>query len=121
VRMADIFDVLSDETRRHILTILLSRESTDHEVSVSHIVSATGLPQPTVSKQLKVLRDADLVSVREDGQHRLYRLNSAPLRRADRWLAEFRNQESTTPAFLLHAARNLGIVLADLAGKAPWR
>ena len=121
VRMADIFDVLSDEARRQILTILLSRESTDNEVSVSHIVSATGLPQPTVSKQLKVLRDAHLVTVREDGQHRLYRLNSAPLRPADFWLAQFRDRESSAPEFLLRAARDLGIALADVAGKAPWR
>jgi len=121
VRMADIFDVLSDEARRQILAILLSHESSHTEVSVSHLVTATGLPQPTVSKQLKVLRDAHLVTVREDGQHRLYRLNSAPLRNADVWLAQFRARESMTPDFLLRAARNLGIALADLAGKAPWR
>ena len=121
MRMADIFDVLSDETRRHILTILLSQESSHNEVSVSHIVSATGLPQPTVSKQLKVLRDAHLVTVREDGQLRLYRLNSTPLGTADSWLAQFRAHETGTPAFLLRAARGLGIALADLAGKAPWR
>lgn len=119
--MADIFDVLSDETRRHILTILLSEESIHNEVSVSHLVSATGLPQPTVSKQLKVLRDAHLVTVREDGQHRLYRLNSTPLGTADSWLAQFRAQETATPAVLLRAARQFGIVMADLAGKAPWR
>lgn len=121
VRMTDIFDVLSDESRRLILTILLSQESRHNEVSVSHLVTATGLPQPTVSKQLKVLRDAHLVTVREDGQHRLYRLNTAPLRSVDSWLAQFRDGEATTPAFLLRAARELGRGLADLAGKAPWR
>ena len=121
VPMADIFDVLSDEARRQILTILLSHQSSDTEVSVSHLVTATGLPQPTVSKQLKVLRDARLVTVREDGQHRLYRLNSAPLRHADAWLAQFRAGESTTPEFLLRAARDLGTALANLVGKAPWR
>ena len=121
MRMADIFDVLSDEARRQILAILLSHESSHTEVSVSHLVTATGLPQPTVSKQLKVLRDARLVTVREDGQHRLYRLNSAPLRNADAWLAQFRAGESSTPEFLLRGARNLGMALADLVGKARWR
>lgn len=119
--MADVFDVLSDETRRHILMILLSHESAGTEVSVSHIVTATGLPQPAVSKQLRVLRDAQLVTVREDGQHRLYRLNAAPLHQVDSWLAQFRARESTAPIFLLRAGRDLGIAMADLAGKAPWR
>ncbi len=121
MRMADIFDVLSDETRRQILLILLSQQSVATEASVSHIVTATGLPQPTVSKQLKVLRDAHLVTVREDGQHRLYRLNATPLRPADSWLAQFRTPESSTPTALLRAARKLGSSMADLAGKAPWR
>ena len=88
--MADIFDVLSDDTRRTILSLLLARStSSTPEVSVPQMVAATGHSQPSVSKQLKVLRDAGLVSVREDGQLRLYRLDPAPLREVGSWLAGF--------------------------------
>ncbi|CAB4894935.1 unannotated protein [freshwater metagenome] len=88
--MADIFDVVSDSTRREILGILLTRSaSTAPELSVSDLVTATQLSQPTVSKQLKVLRDAGLVAVREDGQHRYYRLDTAPLASLGAWLKGF--------------------------------
>ncbi len=133
--MTDIFDVLSDETRRRILELLLERaDSTNSaalasaasnpmtaEASVSDIVVATGLPQPTVSKQLKVLRDAHLVTVREVGQHRLYRLSSAPLQAAAAWLTPFLGRRSAAPPALMRGARNVGIAMADLLGKAPWR
>jgi DNA-binding transcriptional ArsR family regulator len=88
--MADIFDVVSDSTRREILGILLTRSaSAAPELSVSDLVTATQLSQPTVSKQLKVLRDAGLVAVREDGQHRYYRLDTAPLASLGAWLKGF--------------------------------
>jgi ArsR family transcriptional regulator len=88
--MADIFDVISDATRRDILALLLKRAATSTpELSVSDLVGLTKLTQPTVSKQLKVLRDAGLVSVREDGQHRYYRLDSAPLASLGTWLQGF--------------------------------
>jgi len=48
-----------------------------------------GLSQPTVSKHLKVLRDHGLVSVREDGQHRFYRLDASPLEDIEDWLVPF--------------------------------
>lgn len=88
--MTDIFDVLSDETRRTILTLLLARsKSASPEVSVSQLVTETGQAQPSVSKQLKILREVGLVSVREDGQHRLYRLDSRPLASAAKWMENF--------------------------------
>ena len=88
--MADIFDVISDATRRDILALLLKRTaSATPEMSVSDLVAQTKLTQPTVSKQLKVLRDAGLVSVREDGQHRYYRLDTAPLSSLGAWLQGF--------------------------------
>jgi len=88
--MADIFDVIADGTRREILQLLLSR-SADGErgTSVSHIVHELGVSQPTVSKHLKVLREASLVSVREEGQHRYYSLSPAPLDEVDDWLVPF--------------------------------
>lgn len=88
--MADIFDVIADGTRRDILQLLL-RRATDGEdgTSVSQIVSELGVSQPTVSKHLKVLREAELVSVREEGQHRYYSLSTAPLEEVDDWLVPF--------------------------------
>lgn len=91
--MADIFDVVADSTRRDILGILLEkhngRSDAAGEISVSEIVSELGLSQPTVSKHLKVLREAGLVSVREEGQHRYYQLNHAPLEAIEDWLIPF--------------------------------
>lgn len=94
--MADIFDVLSDPTRRDLLGRLLaagaseeSGGSGDGELSVGALVEQTGLSQPTVSKHLKVLRDHGLVRVREEAQHRFYRIDAAPLREAADWIAAF--------------------------------
>ncbi|MFF2050372.1 ArsR/SmtB family transcription factor [Leifsonia sp. NPDC058194] len=91
--MADIFDVIADPTRRDILRVLLDRhsEAADAvgEISVSEIVSTLELSQPTVSKHLKVLREAGLVSVREEGQHRYYRLDAGPLELVEDWVIPF--------------------------------
>ncbi|MGI6878691.1 ArsR/SmtB family transcription factor [Microbacterium sp. gxy059] len=88
--MADIFDVIADGTRRDILQLLLRRDAeTDGGTSVSQIVSELGVSQPTVSKHLKVLREASLVTVREEGQHRFYRVDAAPLEEVDDWLVPF--------------------------------
>ena len=88
--MADIFDVIADGTRRDILRLLLDRSAAgERGTSVSHIVHELGASQPTVSKHLKVLRDAHLVSVREEGQHRYYSLSAAPLDEVDDWLVPF--------------------------------
>jgi DNA-binding transcriptional ArsR family regulator len=88
--MADIFDVIADGTRREILQLLLSRSADgDRGTSVSHIVHELGVSQPTVSKHLKVLREASLVSVREEGQHRYYSLSPAPLDEVDDWIVPF--------------------------------
>jgi ArsR family transcriptional regulator, arsenate/arsenite/antimonite-responsive transcriptional repressor len=94
--MADIFDVIADGTRRDLLKVLLSQlaivdrddaaGSANGEISVGQIVERMGLSQPTVSKHLKVLRDHGLVTVREDGQHRFYRLDTAPLEEVEDWL-----------------------------------
>ncbi len=91
--MADIFDVISDPTRRDILQALLERyvaaESETGEISVGDLVEHLGLSQPTVSKHLKVLRDHGLVVVREDGQHRYYRLDATPLEVVEDWLIPY--------------------------------
>lgn len=88
--MTDIFDVIADGTRRDILQLLLRRTTDgDAGTSVTQIVAELGISQPTVSKHLKVLRDAELVAVREDGQRRFYSLAVEPLEVVDDWLVPF--------------------------------
>jgi len=91
--MPDIFAVIADGTRRDILTVLLdahvSADSRTGDVSVGEMVTALGLSQPTVSKHLRVLRDAGLVHVREVGQHRYYGIEIGPLEAVDDWLVPF--------------------------------
>jgi len=115
--MADIFDVIADGTRRDILQLLLSRSTNGERggTSVSRIVQDLGVSQPTVSKHLKVLRDAGLVSVREEGQHRYYSLSTAPLDVVDDWLMPFLLEEETeeAPTLTESAAQ-----AADAVGRA---
>ena len=92
--MSDIFDVIADAGRREILGLLLERSLAGKaEMSVSDLVIKTGLSQPTVSKQLKVLRESGLVGVREDGQHRLYHLDATPLEQLEAWVVPFLGTE----------------------------
>ncbi|GAA1779445.1 hypothetical protein GCM10009748_10450 [Agromyces lapidis] len=106
--MADIFDVVADATRRDILAVLLERESSvpqsGGEISVSEIVAALGTSQPTVSKHLKVLRESGLVSVREEGQHRYYRLDRGPLETLEDWLIPFMSSDAAADAATLAGA-----------------
>ncbi len=83
--MAAVFEVLAEERRRAILDLL--RQS---ECSVGELVGRLGTSQPTVSKHLRVLREAGLVTVRTDAQRRLYRLRPGPLRAIDDWLGPYR-------------------------------
>jgi ArsR family transcriptional regulator len=91
--MPDIFAVIADGTRRDLLSVLLdahvSADSRTGDVSVGEMVTALGLSQPTVSKHLRVLRDAGLVHVREEGQHRYYGIETGPLEAVDDWLIPF--------------------------------
>ncbi len=113
--MADIFDVIADGTRRDILQFLLARDTLgDRGTSVSQIVAELGASQPTVSKHLKVLREAGLVSVREEGQHRYYSLLPAPLDAVDDWLVPFLIDDSEG----VEAAPELAPSLPDSAAHA---
>ena len=119
--MADIFDVIADGTRRDILQFLRERgASGEHGTSVSHIVAELQVSQPTVSKHLKVLREAELVSVREEGQHRYYRLSTAPLDEVDDWLVPFFD-DGIAAADAAAAGTSLtdsAAAAADLVGRA---
>ena len=78
--------MLADDTRRQILAAL--RES-GSELSVSDLVEQLVVSQPTVSKHLRVLREAGLVTLRQEGQHRYYRLIPGALAAPAVWLAQF--------------------------------
>jgi DNA-binding transcriptional ArsR family regulator len=79
------FDVLAEPNRRRILDELLTGEA-----AVGELAGRLSLAQPAVSKHLRILRDAGLVSVRVDAQRRLYRLRPQPLAEIDRWLVPYR-------------------------------
>jgi DNA-binding transcriptional ArsR family regulator len=83
--MAAAFDVIAEPTRRRILDALRAGER-----PVGDLVTALAVSQPAVSKHLRVLRDAGLVSVRVDAQRRLYRVRTAPLESIDEWLRPYR-------------------------------
>lgn len=84
--MATTFDALTDPTRRHILDLLRDRPR-----SVNELVDLLGTSQPLMSKHLKVLREAGLVTVRQDAQRRWYEIRTEPLAELDAWLATYRH------------------------------
>lgn len=79
------FEAIAEPNRRALLDLLRAGER-----PAGDLVAATGLSQPGVSKHLKLLREAGLVSMRPDGQRRLYRLEPHNLTPLDDWLQPFR-------------------------------
>lgn len=86
----DVFTVLADPTRRRILDALRAGEN-----SVGDLVQALEVSQPTVSKHLKVLREAGVVRMRADGQRRIYAVEPGALHHAATWLGGFPASEAT--------------------------
>jgi len=84
------FSIIAEPSRRAILTLLARSEQ-----SVGSIVEQLRLPQTSVSKHLRVLREAGFVESRVDGQRRLYSIRLERLREIDAWLAPFRRCWST--------------------------
>src|SRR5438128_6651282 len=84
-RVGSVFDIIAEPNRRAILSLLVSSEQ-----SVGEIERQLRMPQPTVSKHLRVLREAGFVEATVDAQRRLYRLRPEPLQEIDAWLAPFR-------------------------------
>jgi DNA-binding transcriptional ArsR family regulator len=80
----DAFNAVAEPRRRQILDVLMS-----HELSVTQLVRRLGLPQPVVSKHLRVLRETGLVVARDDGRQRLYRLNGPALKPIYDWVQDF--------------------------------
>jgi DNA-binding transcriptional ArsR family regulator len=81
---ADAFNAVAEPRRRQILDAL-----GDGERPVNDLVHELGLPQPQVSKHLRVLREVGVVDVREDGRQRLYRLNGHALKPIHDWVSEY--------------------------------
>lgn len=80
-----VFDIIAEPNRRAILSLLALSEQ-----SVGDIERQLGMAQPTVSKHLRVLREAGFVEATIDAQRRLYRLKPEALQEVDVWLAPFR-------------------------------
>jgi len=83
--MESAFEIIAEPNRRAILTLLVSSQR-----SVGEIERQLRMPQPAVSKHLRVLREAGFVESTVDAQRRLYRLKPEPLQEVDAWLARFR-------------------------------
>ena len=83
--MVSVFEVVAEPNRRRILDLLRGGRR-----SVNEIVAELALPQPAVSKHLRVLRETRLVDVEQDAQRRLYRLRHEPLLEVEAWLAPYR-------------------------------
>ena len=82
---ADVFNAIAEPRRREILDLL----SDGRDWAVGDVVARLALGQPAVSKHLGVLRTVGLVSVAKAGQHRLYRLDAAPLAPVRDWLRTY--------------------------------
>jgi len=85
-----VFEVIAEPNRRAILSLLAASQQ-----SVGEIERQLRMPQPAVSKHLRVLRDAGFVESTVDAQRRLYRLRPEPLQELDAWLDPFRRFWST--------------------------
>ena len=83
--MESAFEILAEPNRRAILSLLVSSEQ-----SVGEIERRLRMPQPMVSKHLRVLRDAGFVESTVDAQRRVYHLKPEPFREVDTWLEQFR-------------------------------
>jgi DNA-binding transcriptional ArsR family regulator len=95
------FAIIAEPNRRAILSLLVSSER-----SVGELEAQLDMPQPSISKHLRVLRDAGLVESRVDAQRRVYRIRPEPLMEVDAWLAPFRRLWSRhLDALELHLAR----------------
>jgi DNA-binding transcriptional ArsR family regulator len=83
--MESVFEIIAEPNRRAILSLLVSSQQ-----SVGEIERRLRMPQPTVSKHLRVLREAGFVESTVDAQRRLYHLKPEPFQEVDAWLKQFR-------------------------------
>jgi DNA-binding transcriptional ArsR family regulator len=83
--MESVFEIIAEPNRRAILSLLVSSQQ-----SVGELERQLRMPQPSVSKHLRVLREAGFVESTVDAQRRLYRLKPEPFQEVDAWLDRFR-------------------------------
>jgi DNA-binding transcriptional ArsR family regulator len=102
---ADAFNAVAEPRRRQILDLLAGAER-----PVNDLVRLLGLPQPLVSKHLRVLREVGAVDVRSEGRQRLYRLNGHALRPIHEWVKGYERLWS-------ERFDELDVVLEDLKQK----
>jgi DNA-binding transcriptional ArsR family regulator len=100
---SDAFNAVAEPRRRQILAVIAA-----DELPVTDLVRRLGLPQPLVSKHLRVLRATGLVIARDDGRQRLYRLNGPALKPIYDWVRDFEQLWSERFA-------RMDVVLAELA------
>jgi DNA-binding transcriptional ArsR family regulator len=81
----DVFNAIAEPRRREIIGVLVDGQAR----AVTDVVRLVQLPQPTVSKHLRVLRRVGVVTVVKRGQHRMYRLNAAELKPVHDWVKTF--------------------------------
>ncbi len=87
----DTFGALADPTRRQVLDLLSRRERAAGELGAAF----PGVSQPGMSRHLRVLREAGLVRVRDEGRHRLYSLRWEGLAAVDAWISKYRGYWET--------------------------
>lgn len=80
-----VLQALADGSRRTVLEILRR-----HPATAGELAEALPIARPGVSRHLRVLREAGLVDVRQDGQHRIYSLRAEALTEVDEWLEPYR-------------------------------
>jgi DNA-binding transcriptional ArsR family regulator len=108
-----VFEIIAEPNRRAILSLLVSSQQ-----SVGEIERRLRLPQPAVSKHLRVLREAGFVESTVDAQRRLYRLKPEPFEQLEAWLAQFRRFWS---AHLDALERHLGRMEASTSTRRKAR
>ena len=107
----DAFNAVAEPRRRQILDLLAGGER-----PVNDLVALLGLPQPQVSKHLRVLREVGAVSVREDGRRRLYRLNGPALKPIHDWVKGYESLWSQRFELLDDVLEDLKKEQGDVSG-----
>jgi DNA-binding transcriptional ArsR family regulator len=107
---SDAFNAVSEPRRRQLLDALGAGER-----SVTELMTLVGLPQPLASKHLRVLRAVGLVTVRDDGRQRLYRVNAAALKPIHDWLRPYEEMWSARFARMDAVLAELELAELELA------
>ncbi len=114
--MESVFEVIAEPNRRAILSLLAGSQQ-----SVGEIERRLRMPQPSVSKHLRVLREAGFVEATVDAQRRLDRLGPEPLQELDDWLAPFRRLWSAHVDALERHLERMEQSAATTKAKTPSR